>query len=296
MNRVLGFAGALCAAALATSAAAQQPLVQTSPNQHIVVTQPVVVSSGKVVTPEVAATTPNEVIPPVQVSTATPEPAPWKPAPLGTYIKTTADQRVVITKSGYDMITDVNGRREASTGFLTEGLGAGPINRPGVVAEFWPLQVGKSIHFNYGTDSVISVDARVLRTETVTVPAGTFYTYVIQRSSHPVSDFNETVATFWYAPSVGTIVKATSASFNGRGIRPFEAVSIVLPHPLNGIPVTVPGDTAARRAEFCAQHGTNLSLPSGQTMPVPCVTYVQANLSAYQTWLNSEAASVPVAR
>lgn len=296
MNRVLGFAGALCAAALATSAAAQQPLVQTGPNQHIIVTQPVVVSSGHVVTPQVAATAPNEVMPPVQVSTATPEPAPWKPAPLGTYIKTTADQRVVITKTGYDMITEVNGQRQSSVGFLTEGLGAGPINKPGIVDTFWPLQVGKSIQFNYGSDSVISVDARVLRTETITVPAGTFYTYVIQRRSHPVSDFKESVATFWYAPSVGTIVKATAYSPTGGGAKPFEAVSIVLPHPLNGIPVTVPGDTAARRAEFCAQHGTNLALPNGQSMPVPCVTYVQANLSAYQTWLNGEAASVPVTR
>lgn len=296
MNRVLGFAGALCAAALASAAAqAQQPLVQTGPSQHIIVTQPVVVSSGKVVTPQVAATAPNEVIPPVQVATAAPEPAPWKPAPLGTYVKTTADQRVVITKTGYDMVTDINGRRQSSVGFLTEGLGAGPIDRPGVIAEFWPLQVGKSISFNYGSNDVISVEARVLRTETITVPAGTFYTYVIQRRSHPVSSFSESVDTFWYAPSVGTIVKAAIYG-PGAGVRPFEAVSVVLPHPLNGIPVTVPGDTAAHRAAFCAQRGTNLALPNGESMPVPCVTYVQANLAAYQTWLNGEAASVPVTR
>ena len=42
------------------------------------------------------------------------QPAPFNPAPLGTYIQTTADQRVVITKSGYLMTTEINGRRDTS--------------------------------------------------------------------------------------------------------------------------------------------------------------------------------------
>lgn len=296
MNRVIGLAGVLCAAALSTGAAAQQPLVQTDPDQHVIVTQPVILSSGKVVTPQVAATTPNEVVPPVQVSTATPQPAPFKPAPLGTYIQTTADKRVVIAQTGYETTEDVNGRRENSIALLTEGLGGGQVYPPGAPATFWPLQVGNTVTFNYGANGPLAVTARVLRTETITVPAGTFYTYVIERRAHPSNDFTETVSTFWYAPSVGTVVKEANYSPVAGPRGSYEAVSIVLPHPLNGIPVTTPGDTAERRAQFCAQRGTTIAMPNGEAMPVPCVTYVEANLPVYQQWLNTEAASVPVVR
>ena len=296
MNRFLGLAGVIGAAALSTAAMAQQPLVQTNPNQHVIITQPVVVTSGQVVRPQVAATVPNEVAPPVDIATTAPQPAPYKPAPLGTYMKTTNGQRVVIQQTGYDMIEDVNGRRVNNVAMLTDGLGGGQIYPPGAPASFWPLQVGKSVTFNYGAGSPLSVTARVLRTETITVPAGTFYTYVIERRSHPMSSFTEAVTTFWYAPSVGTVVKEASYSPETGSRGSYEAVSVVLPHPLNGVPVTTPGDTAEKRANFCAQRGTTLAMPNGQSMAVPCVTYVQANLPAYQQWLNGEAASVPVTR
>ena len=301
MNRVFGLAGVVCATALATVAMAQQPgvepLVPTPPNQHVVPSDPVVIQSGKVETPQVANTAPMAT-PPNYVSTSEAQAAPYKPAPLGTYIETTADKRTIITETGYLITQDVNGRRDTSIAMLTEGLGGGQVYPPGVPAEFWPLQVGKQVTFNYGAGSPLSVTARVLRTETITVPAGTFFTYVIERRSHPATNFDEAVATFWYAPSVGTVVKATSyVPLGGGGIRPYEAVAIVLPHPLNGIPVTIPGDTAAKRAEFCAQRGTTLSMPNGQAMPVPCITYVQTHLAAYGSWLNGgEAASVPVTR
>jgi uncharacterized protein DUF3108 len=304
MNRVLGFAGVVCAAALSTAAFAQQPLAPIAPNQHIVPSDPVVVKSGEVVTmpqaaPQVATTAPADTAAPAEyVATATPQAAPYKPAPLGTYIETTADKRVIITETGYLITSEINGRRDTSIAMLTEGLGGGQVYPPGVPAQFWPLQVGKQVTFNYGAGSPLSVTARVLRTETITVPAGTFYTYVIERQSHPSSSYGESVATFWYAPSVGTVVKATSyVALGGGGIRPFEATSIVLPHPLNGIPVTIPGDTAAKRAEFCTQRGTTLAMPNGSAIPVPCITYVQTHLVAYGAWVNGgEAASVPVTR
>ncbi len=296
MNRSLALGGVLCAAALSTGAAAQQPIGPTSPDQHILVTQPVVLSSGQVVTPQVAATVPNEVAPPVEVATAAPMPAVYKPAPLGTYIQTTIDKRVVISQTGYLIIQDVNGRRQQSIAMLTDGLGSDQVYPPGAPASFWPLQVGNTVNFNYGAGSPLHVTARVLRTETITVPAGTFYTYVVERRTHPSNDFSESVSTFWYAPSVGTVVKQVNNSMSTGSRGSFEAVSIVLPHPLNGIPVTTPGDTAQKRAQFCAQRGTTIAMPNGQAMPVPCVTYVEANLPEYSRWLNGEAASVPVTR
>jgi hypothetical protein len=192
---------------------------------------------------------------------------------------------------------DINGRRDTSIAMLTEGLGGGQVYPPGTPGEFWPLQVGKQVTFNYGAGSPLSVTARVLRTETITVPAGTFFTYVVERRSHPSNDFSESVSTFWFAPSVGTVVKQVNNSTSAGSRGSFDATAIVLPHPLNGIPVTIPGDTPEKRAAFCAQHGTTLSMSSGQAIPVPCITYVQTHLAAYGSWLNGgEAASVPVTR
>ena len=168
---------------------------------------------------------------------------------------------------------------------------------PNTPASFWPLEVGKSVTFNFGADAPIAVTARVLRTETITVPAGSFYTYVIERRDHTMSDFSESVATFWYAPSVGTVVKFEERRAKGRSRPAFELAGIVLPHPLDGaIPVTTPGDTPDKRAEFCKQHGTALNMPNGRSIAVPCITYVEANLPTYQSWLGNAAASVPVTR
>ena len=302
MNRVFGLAGVVCATALATAAMAQQsgvqPLVPTAPNQHIVPSDPVVIQSGKVETaPQVANTAPMGTTPPEYVATDSAQPAPYKPAPLGTYIQTTADKRVIITETGYEMIMDVDGRRQTSIAMLTDGFGRDQVYPPGAPAAFWPLQVGKEVTFNYGAGAPLHVTVRVLRTETITVPAGTFFTYVVERSSHPSNDFATSVSTFWYAPSVGTVVKQVNNSMSTGSRGSFEATAIVLPHPLNGIPVTIPGDTAAKRAEFCAQRGTTLSMANGQAIPVPCITYVQTHLAAYGSWLNGgEAASVPVTR
>lgn len=307
MNRVFGLAGVVCATALATVAMAQQPAVQplvpTPPNQHVIANDPVVIKSGEVVsspqatTPQVATTAPADTAPPNYVATGQPQAAPYNPSPLGTYIETTADKRVIITETGYDMIMDVNGRRQTSIAMLTDGLGSDQVYPPGAPGQFWPLQVGKQVTFNYGAGSPLHVTARVLRTETITVPAGTFFTYVVERRSHSSIDFAESVATFWYAPSVGTVVKQVNNSPATGSRGSFEATAIVLPHPLNGIPVTIPGDTAEKRAEFCSQRGTTLTMGNGQTIPVPCITYVQTHLSAYGAWVNGgEAASVPVTR
>jgi hypothetical protein len=134
MNRFIGLAGVVCAAALSTAAMAQQspvqPLVPTSPDQHVVASDPVVIKSGQVETPQgevpqVATTAPAASAPPQYVETTAATAAPYNPSPLGTYIETTADKRVVITETGFYMIMDINGRRDTSIAMLTEGLGGG---------------------------------------------------------------------------------------------------------------------------------------------------------------------------
>ncbi len=297
MNRLIGLAGALCAGAICTGAAAQQPLVPTNPNERVV-TAPVVVTSGQVIGPQTDVQNNVETRAPVTtIATAAPQPAPYRPAPLGTYMETSADKRVVIAEAGYEITLDVNGRRDTAIAMLTDGLGAGQVYPPGIPAQFWPLQVGKQVTFNYGANGPLSVTARTLRTETITVPAGTFFTYVIERRLHPNSEFREDIATYWYAPSVGYVVKFSERKLSGASRPPFEMVSVVLPHPVDGtIPVTTPGDSPEKRAEFCNQHGTTISLPDRRMIAVPCVTYVQAHLPVYTAWLNGQAAGVPTTR
>jgi hypothetical protein len=153
--------------------------------------------------------------------------------------------------------------------------------------QLWPLEVGKSTTFNIdGSSGVRAVTAKVLRTETVTVPAGTFYSYVIERRDRDM-EFRENVATYWYAPAVGSYVKFQEV-FNrpGRPRPAWELVSIVLPHPLAGtVPVNTPGDSPEKRAQFCSERGTGVPLSDGRQLFVECPTYVQANLLTYREWL-----------
>ena len=288
MNGMIGFLGCcLCAGALCTGAAAQQPLAQGQPSYGIV-SAPVVIASGQVIGTQTSVPS-NAQTRTVEIATAAAQPAPYRPAPLGTYIETSADQRTVIAQSGYTTTTDINGRPDTSVAMLTDGLGgAGQVFPADAPAQLWPLQVGKSVTFSYAAYGPLTVTASVLRTETITVPAGTFYTYVIERRLHPNSEFRQDIATYWYAPSVGSVVKFAEKKPVGTSRRPYEMVSIVLPHPLEGsFAVTTPGDTADRRAQFCEQNGTSIALADGRSKAVPCMTYVAAHLPAYTAWLNS---------
>jgi hypothetical protein len=230
------------------------------------------------------------------VTTAAAEAAPFRPAPVGTLIETTVDNRLVRTVNGYDVTYDINNRRDMSHALLTDGFGALPsqIYPIAAVDSFWPLQVGKTVTFNVDAGGPRSVTARVLRTETITVPAGQFYTYVIERRDHGM-DGRENVATSWYAPSVGSVVKFQEQATTHRSRPAYEAKAIILPHVLNGaVPVTTPGDTPDRRAEFCRQNGTTMRLSNGQELAVDCLTYVQAELPAYRNWLQGRPLTDPV--
>jgi hypothetical protein len=201
---------------------------------------------------------------------------------------------LVRTVNGYDVTYEINNRRDTTHAMLTDGFGATQIYPLAAVDNFWPLQVGKSVTFNVDAGGPRSVTARVLRTEVVTVPAGQFFTYVIERRDHGM-DGQQNIATSWYAPSVGTVVKFQEEARSRRARAPYEAKAIVLPHVLNGaVPVTTPGDSADRRAQFCREHGTVMHMPNGQQLAVDCLTYVQAELPAYRNWLQGRPLSEPV--
>jgi uncharacterized Zn-finger protein len=78
--------------------------------------------------------------------------------------------------------------------------------------ELWPLRVGNKVSFvSTGSLQIRFLETyRVVRHERVTVPAGTFDTFVIDwdctsRNAY-ANDYHET-GTFWYAPAIGYVVK-----------------------------------------------------------------------------------------
>jgi hypothetical protein len=97
----------------------------------------------------------------------------------------------------------------------------------------WPLAVGKEVALVLSRDSTSwQIALKVLRIETLTIRAGTFETYVVERHDLGMgSNSYEAIRTFWYAPSVGAIVKFDHRHITGTpGNYPrWEAVSIARP-------------------------------------------------------------------
>jgi hypothetical protein len=272
MNRIVALAGILLAAT-ASGLSAQQ-------------LTPAVVPQGTVV-----ALAPEGIL--TDTVTTAPAPGIFDPAPLGTFIETTADKRTVRYLNGFDVTYDIDGRWFPTRGFITDGLDQPKIFPVRNVDALWPLEIGKSTTFN--VDGARAITARVVRTETIRVPAGNFFTYVIERTDRDLSQGSDNHATYWYAPSVGTVVKFTEQVNRAGRPRPsYEVVSIVLPQPRSGtVPVaTPPGDSADARAQYCSQHTTSVRLPDGREMFVNCFTYTQARILDYTQWLQTRGPSL----
>jgi hypothetical protein len=274
MNRIAALAGILLAAT-ASGLSAQE-------------FTPAVVPHGTVV-----AMAPEGILTATAADTTKAEPGIFNPAPLGTFIETTADKRTVRYLNGFDISYDIDGRWVPTRGYITDGLDQPKIYPVRNVDALWPLEVGKSTTFN--VEGARAITARVARTETIRVPAGNFFTYVIERRDRDLSAGSDNFATYWYAPSVGTVVKFTEQVNRAGRPRPaYEVVSIVLPQPRSGtVPVaTPPGDSAAARAEYCREHTTAIRLAEGGEMLVNCFTYTQARILDYTSWLQARGPSL----
>ena len=210
-------------AALSGVAAAQTvvvpgpaPMVVTPPAVQGTVVSPVVVPQGAIVSPAPPASVtvaPGQTVvskvyvPQGSVNTAVEQPAPWAPAPTGSVIDTSADRRTVQLVNNFDVVYDVNGVRKPTHGMFLDYDEAGWSGRQSV-EQLWPLSVGKRVYYSVDTDSGTRNDVmRVLRTEVINVPAGSFYTYVVEKRQRPPLTSAERVSTMWYAPSVGAVVK-----------------------------------------------------------------------------------------
>ena len=90
----------------------------------------------------------------------------------------------------------------------------------GVLGQLFPLQVGKAVTFTRRWAGEAWRDRiEVLGTERVSVPAGTFDTYVLLRRSELVGRDWQAEQRIWYAPELGWIVKFEGYNTAGAGER-----------------------------------------------------------------------------
>ena len=95
----------------------------------------------------------------------------------------------------------------------------------GVLGQLFPLQKGKAVTFtrNWGGEAWHD-RIEVLGAERVEVPAGTFDTYVLLRTSTLVGKDWKAEQRTWYAPELGWIVKFEGYNTKGAGER-WQALS-----------------------------------------------------------------------
>lgn len=157
-----------------------------------------------------------------------------------------AGLRIYRDSVGYVEITGADGRSVKATSangreFLLLGmfmprpqLGRPPSRE--AVESIWPLEIGKTVAYDYAPNpenaKVVNIGRlQVLRTETVTVPAGTFEAFVVENHVRNVQGTFEGKWTYWYAPSVGFLVKVDyeHTAGNRPNVSPWQATRIQSP-------------------------------------------------------------------
>jgi hypothetical protein len=101
------------------------------------------------------------------------------------------------------------------------------------LAMLWPLSVGKRTTVGLGRGQERwRVEARVIDTERVRVPAGTFDTYVVTLLESPQLVRNPATAitsltTFWYAPRINAVVRLLNLSTAPNGTKRTRRVQLL---------------------------------------------------------------------
>jgi hypothetical protein len=221
-----------------------------------------------------------------------PAPAPYNPPPVGTVIQTSAGTQTVTAVNGYDVTlqNDVAGGGGFTTlhALVQRQPEASTSYNRGAVERLWPLQVGKEANLSVVTQGGgRAIDYKVVRTEAVTVPAGTFQTYLIEKRERTSDNEYEARERMWYAPQIGYFAKYEQDLIRGIDRRqPWDLVSVRRPG-LPGAPVAVipRSDTFDNRVAFCRERGAVLVLADGRRVNVDCDTYVGIERPVYEAWL-----------
>ena len=281
-------------AAAQTTVAVPGASVVTTPSVQGTVVNPVVVpqAPGAVTVAPGGIVVSKVSVPQGSINTTVAQPAPWAPAPAGSVIDTTADRRAVQLVNNFDIVYDVNGARRTSHGMFLNSDEAGWSGRQSVEG-LWPLQVGKSVSYSVDTERGTRNDVmRVLRTEVINVPAGAFYTYVVEKRERPPLTSAERVTTMWYAPSVGAVVKQeeSTGELSRKPIVRYEMARMQMPAVLPGsvvIASTARPDTPEMRTLFCQERGTIVRYADGRTATLDCTGFIGAVRPTYEQWLAS---------
>lgn len=149
-------------------------------------------------------------------------PAPYVAPAIGTrYVYSTFAQTITANAG---LRTGFLDHRQAAGARLALFIPDSPVSPLAVdtvaLARLWPLRLGHEVRVPTGRgerrwDWLV----RVVDTERVTVPAGTFDTYVVEaievatRTPNPTSTLK--VTTFWYAPATNAVVRFTMGT---RGV------------------------------------------------------------------------------
>lgn len=88
--------------------------------------------------------------------------------------------------------------------------------------DLWPLKVGKKTYSTIDHEAHRGWRHRleVVRREEITVPAGTFDTYVVRVRERSIAREYEAVVTYWYAPKVRAPIKREIKEIRGDANRP----------------------------------------------------------------------------
>lgn len=160
------------------------------------------------------------------------EPAAFKALPEGTFMvwenmdSGKQVQGVVGRTDGLIVSWIWEGRSFSSFAHICmDCVAAGVPPDGGVLGQLFPLQVGKAVSFTRRWAGEAWRDRiEVSGTERVTVPAGTFDTFVLLRVSEQVNSDWRAEQRTWYAPDLGWVVKFEGYNNKGAGER-WQAVS-----------------------------------------------------------------------
>ncbi len=151
-------------------------------------------------------------------------PAPFKSPASGTRMVwenvDSGERKTVVFLQPEGMIVrfDWAGQRAATVGhFCPDCLDAGIGADGGAIAGLYPLAVGKGIRFTRNRGNLAWKDTIIVGgTDRITVPAGSFDTYVVWRRSRTPDDSWRAEQRNWYAPELGWMVRVEGFSSDGR--------------------------------------------------------------------------------
>lgn len=159
-------------------------------------------------------------------------PAPFKALPEGTFMvweNQDSGKRVegIVGRTNGLIVSWIwEGRSFSSFAHICmDCVAAGVPPDGGILGQLFPLEVGKAVDFTRRWAGHAWRDRiEVLGVERVTVPAGSFDTYVLLRRSEQVESDWRAEQRVWYAPELGWVVKFEGYNNKGAGER-WQAIS-----------------------------------------------------------------------